>query len=99
MVTSGNPNHSRWPGLVVIQRHGRTMIVQEEFPVLGRLDCTEFQGCLAEVEAVGEVIRIRVGIRVIPRPHRPQSPILFNKLQNTPEVMVYMGDIFGFHIR
>jgi len=51
------PSHFQEHALIIVRIQQRTLVIQEEVGAERRMDRLEWERCLAEVEAIGEVIR------------------------------------------
>src|SRR5271165_636692 len=78
----------RW-NLVIIRSGWRPLVMQKEIRLQRRVDRLESNRCLAEVEAVGEVV---VGVRVGEAQRRHVKGLL-KEIQNAAEIMRCRGNV------
>src|SRR5208337_2052869 len=99
-TTQGRPQMScgrgldRQTGLIIIRVGGRTPVVDEIVRTEWGLNLLEFMAMTLEVEAVGKIIGVSVGIA-----QRRQLVILFDEPQDAAKVMGHVRDIALVHPR
>ena len=79
---------------VVVRIGRRTPVLQEVSCLELRIDAPEDQRRLFEIEAVGKVVGVHIGVAQRRQPER-----LFNQLEKAPEVMRGMRDVLRLRVR